>query len=465
MHFLEGNGFSYPVGSSEPYLRAWMTATLPVSISFAFLGYTEFAARLPSVIVGLSTIVVTYLLGKDVGGYKLGLISSAIMSIDFWVISWHTQARMYAHNQLLYILGVWLLFRWYNFDKLNIESKYLALFLPVGFLGYHNHISYLGILPSFGLFLFLGLLVELRHSNWRENILNNSFTQNHLKWGFMGFSIGLIYLIVENIPHWLLGYSPAWYRAERGAFYFLNFLNEISNLLFLFSLGILLVWRKKENWLIPTAFIVPFVVQSLVVFKEPRLILHLYTLYVIIASVPLVYLMNIIESSIKSNNLVSSRSNLISILIAMVLVLSLYSPIQSLEIKDDKPHGFVQGSNHRDPVRFIEQRRSDEDIIISSAPSITGWYIGDIKEIDYDLNYINNENVSGELIDHSIGIRAVQDKAEMKNIISNKTGWIVADDNFYTDYKINTEVREVIIKNTHKIENESWEEVDLYRFE
>jgi len=81
--FLEGNGFSYPVGSSEPYLRAWMTATLPVSISFAFLGYTEFAARLPSVIVGLSTIVVTYLLGKDVGGYKLGLISSAIMSIDF----------------------------------------------------------------------------------------------------------------------------------------------------------------------------------------------------------------------------------------------------------------------------------------------------------------------------------------------------------------------------------------------
>jgi len=223
--------------------------------------------------------------------------------------------------------------------------------------------------------------------------------------------------------------------------------------------------EEKENWLIPTAFIVPFVVQSLVVFKEPRLILHLYTLYVIIASVPLVYLMNIIESSIKSNNLVSSRSNLISILIAMVLVLSLYSPIQSLEIKDDKPHGFVQGSNHRDPVRFIEQRRSDEDIIISSAPSITGWYIGDIKEIDYDLNYINNENVSGELIDHSIGIRAVQDKAEMKNIISNKTGWIVADDNFYTDYKINTEVREVIIKNTHKIENESWEEVDLYRFE
>jgi len=32
--FLEGNGFSYPVGSSEPYLKAWMTATLPVSISF-----------------------------------------------------------------------------------------------------------------------------------------------------------------------------------------------------------------------------------------------------------------------------------------------------------------------------------------------------------------------------------------------------------------------------------------------
>jgi len=81
---FEGNGFSYPVGSSEPYLRAWMTATLPVSISFAFLGYTEFAARLPSVIVGLSTIVVTYLLGKRCRRLQIRLdISSAIMSIDF----------------------------------------------------------------------------------------------------------------------------------------------------------------------------------------------------------------------------------------------------------------------------------------------------------------------------------------------------------------------------------------------
>lgn len=463
-HFLEGLGFSKPVGT-EPYLRAWITSTLPVAASFSVLGYTEFAARLPSVIIGLATVVMVYLLGKDVGGKKLGLLSSGMLALDFWVVSWSTQARMYIHNQFLYVLGIWLVFRWYNYDNLEFRSKYLFGFIPVVLLGIHNHLSYLGIGPAVGIFLILSLFMELRGSNWREKITHNRFVRNHFLWILVGSISVLIYLAVKGVPFPLRDYSPVWYIWDRGSLYYLRWIGTHVNLSYFFGMGIILVWRNRENWIIPLAFGVPFVVQSLLVFKEPRLILHLYPLFIIIASIPLIYFLNILESVLESKKLTSGYAGLISIMMIFVILFSLYSPVKDLQTKEEKPQGIVVGSNHRGPVNYIEERKTEDDLVLSSAPSITGWYLGDMDEVDYDLNYLINENISGELVDPYNGLNAVKNSEEMKRIISENSGWVVADGNFYTDFKIKNGVRQAIIQNSRKIENSSWQEVDIYRFE
>lgn len=462
-HFLEGLGFSKPIGT-EPYLRAWMTTTLPIAASFSVLGYTEFAARLPSVIVGLFTVIVSYLLGKDVGGKKLGLLASGMLALDFWIISWHTQARMYVHNQFLYVLGIWLFYRWYDGDKLDIKSKYLVFLIPTVLLGIHNHISYLGIGPAIGVFLTLSLLLELKGGNWREKISENRFVRKHLFWIFLGSTSVLFYLIIRGIPFPLLDYAPAWYLWDRGAFYYINWLAGHKNLFYFFGMGLFLILRNKSNWIVPLGFGIPFIVQSLLIFKEPRLIFHLYPLFIIISCIPLVYFINVSFSLMESKEILSNHLDIVSITMVFLLLFSIYSPLEDLKIKDKKPQGMVAGSNHKAPVNYISKRKTEEEILLSSAPSMTGWYLQDLDSVDYDLNYLNNNKSSEELKDQNTGIKAVKDGDKMKSIISEESGWVIADANFYTDFKIKKEVRQVIIENSRKIENDSWQEVDIYRF-
>lgn len=462
-HFLEGLGFSKPVGT-EPYLRAWITSTLPVATSFSILGYTEFAARLPSVLIGLSTVLVTYLLGKDVGGKKLGLLVSGIMALDFWVINWHTEARMYVHNQFLYILGVWLMFRWYNRDSLDFRSRYLFALIPTILFGIHNHKSYLGLGPAIGLFLVLSLFMEFKDNDWRLKISQNSFVKKHLKCIFFGSVTVLMYLAINGIPFPLLDLAPTWYVFDRGVLYYLRWLSDYNGLIYFFGIGSILIWRQKKNWIIPLAFGIPFVVQSFLFFKEPRFIFHLYPLFIVIMCIPLVYSLNIVISYLESRNILTNHLDAISIFAVILIIFSISPPIEELMAKEERPHEMLTGSNHRGPTNYISERRSKDDLLLSSAPSITAWYMGDIDEVDYDLNYLENENISGELVDRDTGIEAVKNKSEMEKIISGNSGWVIADANFYKDFRIKNEVRRVIIDNSRKIEKSSWREADIYRF-
>jgi hypothetical protein len=463
-NFLEGLGFTEPVGT-KPYLRAWITSSLPIAASFSVLGYTEFAARLPSVIIGLSTIIVAYFLGKDIGGKKLALLASGILAVDFWVINWHTQARMYVHNQFLYILGIWLFYRWYDRDELAVKSKYLVVLIPNLLLGIHNHISYLGIGPSIGAFLILSLLIEFKGGNWKEKISENHFLRKNLFWVFLGSISAIVYLVTNGVAFPLIDYAPPWYTSDRGIFYYIRWLANQKNLLYFFGIGLILMLRDKINWIIPLAFGIPFIVQSSLVFKHPRLIFHLYPLFIIISCIPLVYFINISSSLMESKKFLRNHVDIISIALIFLLIFSLYSPLENLKIKDEKPHGMMVGTNHRAPAHYISERKTRDEIILSSAPSMTGWYLGDIDEVDYDLNYLTNKNASENFMDPKIGIRGVESGEEMERIISKNSGWVVADNNFYNDLKIKTEVRSVILDDSRKIENQSWQNVDLYRFE
>lgn len=357
------------------------------------------------------------------------------------------------------------MFRWYNNDNLDFRSRYLFALIPAILLGIHNHISYLGIGPAIGFFLLLSLFMELKDSDWKEKISSNRFIRNHLKVILAGGLAGLLFLIINGIPSPLLDYSPSWYIVDRSSLYYLRWLSDQNSLLYFFGIGTVLIWRKRNNWLIALSFGLPFLVQSLLVFKEPRLILHLYPLFIIIACIPLIYFLNVVNSYLESRDILMDHLDIISIFAVILILFSLYSPVEDLEIKEERPYEMMKGSNHRGPVEYISERRTGDDLLISSAPSITAWYLGSTAEVDYDLNYLGNENISGELVDPDTGVKSIKNKAEIQRIVSENSGWVIADANFYTDFKIKNGVRKVIIENSRKIQNSSWKEADIYRFE
>ncbi|MBW2056592.1 MAG: glycosyltransferase family 39 protein [Deltaproteobacteria bacterium] len=68
----------------KPILYNWLAA-----VSFLVFGFTAFAARLPAALLGLGSVMVTYLLGRRIGGPTLGLLSGVALAtnIEFIILS------------------------------------------------------------------------------------------------------------------------------------------------------------------------------------------------------------------------------------------------------------------------------------------------------------------------------------------------------------------------------------------
>ncbi|MDH4048549.1 MAG: glycosyltransferase family 39 protein [Gammaproteobacteria bacterium] len=68
----------------KPAMYNWLTA-----LSFSILGFTEFAARLPSALLGTGCVVLTYLAGKAVYGRAAGFLAGVMLatSLEFIIVS------------------------------------------------------------------------------------------------------------------------------------------------------------------------------------------------------------------------------------------------------------------------------------------------------------------------------------------------------------------------------------------
>jgi hypothetical protein len=68
----------------KPPLHSWL-----VAISFLIFGFTEFAARLPAALLGLSCVMVTYLIGRQISGPSVAFLSSVVLatSAEYIVLS------------------------------------------------------------------------------------------------------------------------------------------------------------------------------------------------------------------------------------------------------------------------------------------------------------------------------------------------------------------------------------------
>ncbi|WP_265112387.1 glycosyltransferase family 39 protein [Halosolutus halophilus] len=147
---LETGRPTFPSGYT--YWRAF-PQTLVMAGSMAVFGTGEAAARAPSVVFGVATIGVTYWLGREVGGPRVGLLAAALVTFATWEIAWSRQARMYQLFQLSYVLALVLLLRvertWFG-DKRSVValaavSVLAALTHQIGYVLLPIAVAYLGL--------------------------------------------------------------------------------------------------------------------------------------------------------------------------------------------------------------------------------------------------------------------------------------------------------------------------------
>lgn len=97
--------------SDNPYDRAWPHSWMIAKL-FQWFGYSEWAARLPSLIFGTLLTPLSYFIGRDATDRKVvGLLLAAVVAFSTSMINLSQYARMYVVFIPAFVLGSYLLLR------------------------------------------------------------------------------------------------------------------------------------------------------------------------------------------------------------------------------------------------------------------------------------------------------------------------------------------------------------------
>jgi len=124
-----------------------------VALSFSAFGFTELAARLPAALLGLATVLATYMLGRRLFGARTGLLGGVVLatSPEFIVLS-----RAVVHDiSLAFFFTAALYFFYKGFSDERRRRRHLMLFYACTGLAVLAKGPVGVLLPALIIFLFL----------------------------------------------------------------------------------------------------------------------------------------------------------------------------------------------------------------------------------------------------------------------------------------------------------------------
>ena len=139
--------------SGMVYFRSMLTSYVTAGF-VAFGGLNEFTLRLPSVLFSLATIVVTFLLGRELFSLRTGYTAAFLLTLSFWDIEFARHARMYSAFACLFTFSLLAIYRGVFLGKrpwfwYSIVSSSLAVLTHL--LGGSLALVYLAALPRVNL--------------------------------------------------------------------------------------------------------------------------------------------------------------------------------------------------------------------------------------------------------------------------------------------------------------------------
>lgn len=118
-------------------------------------GYSELAVRAPSVIFGLITIYLSFLIGQKLHSKKLGLLAALVLSVNPLHLYYSQEARMYSFATMAVALNILFFIKLIRNEKLSSSGFLLSMFLVLS----SDYVAYL-IVPAE--LIVIGLLKSIR---------------------------------------------------------------------------------------------------------------------------------------------------------------------------------------------------------------------------------------------------------------------------------------------------------------
>lgn len=131
-----------------------------LKIWILFAGQSEIAVRIPSVIFGVATVYVTYLLAKKLYEEKTALIAATLMATAPLAIYYSQEARMYAAAAAAASLSVYFFISILKSDKLQ---NWIGFIASTTIMLYLDYLPYL-LLPAYFVYLFTNDRLVKKHT-------------------------------------------------------------------------------------------------------------------------------------------------------------------------------------------------------------------------------------------------------------------------------------------------------------
>lgn len=210
------------------------------AISVHFLGNTPFALRLVSAIVGILTVLGTYLLARRMfDNWEMAALAAFLMSIGFWHVNF---SRIGFRAIMAPFFAVWALYYLWTALRSNRLWHWLLAGLALG-LGFHTYIAF-RVMPAVVIVVILAYLWSLR-ADFRQDKYRHI---RHQLWGGMALMTAVMVLVILPMaayfyanPHELVGRT-----AQVSVFAGEHPWHDIA-INFLRTLG-MFVFRGDTNW-------------------------------------------------------------------------------------------------------------------------------------------------------------------------------------------------------------------------
>jgi hypothetical protein len=238
----------YPIFDSGAYYSRAQLFHYSQAFSMIIFGINDFGARFPSIIFGLLTVILAFLIGKEFGGKKAGLMTALFCSIFFLEVFYSRQARFYQLFQLMFFATIYFSYK----AKKNFNYFYLALGTLI--IAIDTQIAGIVLAP------FLLYPIVFRKDFLKEFDSKKFFLQNKLK---LLIVIIVSYFVFSRINNAMsIGTNP-----ELAFLYITSYFGFFSHAIIIILFSIIgLYYCFKENKELTIMLLLPTILLLLLIF-------------------------------------------------------------------------------------------------------------------------------------------------------------------------------------------------------
>lgn len=349
MAYVKSNSLWDVVSSLGYYFNNHIFYSLLARGSIKILGESEFAARLPALIMGLLAIIMLFYFGRRFLNEPAGIVASFLLALSAFHIDHSSEARGYSGLALFAILSSWYFLEVIKTNKIKSWVCYVLFSV----LGFYSHVFMLAV-SSVQFFSAVVFIFGEKLSFWKIDRHPHAFRNFLIALGCTGAIATLIYSPVLSTFFTNMG-KVRLVQVDRMPF-ILSLLNSffpgVQSFLgggvytLLFFIGIYRAF-KNDHSLCIYIVVLSVLPLSLYLLMNPMFVFERYFVF----ALPFVLL--IVGQGIVglADNFKGAYKNGVVIIFLFLLVYLQYPALATMLNQDRQ--------NYREAVRYVENERGD----------------------------------------------------------------------------------------------------------